>query len=288
MFSCLICGKGHRIILYIKIKMIVTKEVSIKVNNKNISHFKSLGYENLILNVPITIPVNHLMMGSKTKIVVSCDICKSEKVIDYKLYNYCLKKHGIYTCLGKCTNLKRCKTNVELFGVDNWMKSEENFEKYKSILIEKTGYDNPFKTESAKINFKKTIMERYGVEELSHSDEIYKRQQISGFSMKFHEETGLYYRGTYELDFLNYCYSKNIRVEQGKRFLYTHQSKNRYYFSDFLYKEKNLVIEIKSEYYYKKYLEINILKKKAVIDNGYNYLLILNKNYDDFNSILKC
>ena len=269
--------------------MLVTKEVSIKVNNKNIEHFRNLGYQGLVLNKPINIPVEHLMKGSKTKIVASCDICKNEKTIDYKLYNYCINKQGIYTCAGKCTNIKRDEANIRLFGVKHWMQSEENLEKYKKILIEKIGYDNPFKSEIAKNNFKKTIMERYGVNNLSHSNEIYMRQQISGFSMKKHEETGLYYRGTYELDFLNFCfYNKKIKIEQGKRFSYKYQDKDRYYFSDFFYEKENLIIEIKSEYYYRKYLGVNILKKNSVLESGYNYLLILNKDYTEFNSILGC
>ncbi len=266
--------------------MLVTKEVSIKVNNKNINHFKNIGYKNLVLNKLITIPIEHLMKGSKTKIIASCDICKNEKIIDYKLYNYCIKNKGMYTCVGKCTNIKREESNIKLFGVKHWMQSEENLEKYKKILIEKTGYDNSFKSESAKNNFRKTIMERYGVSELSHSNEIYMKQQISGFSMKKHDKTNLYYRGTYELDFLDYCYKKKIKIEQGKRFSYTYQNKNRYYFSDFFYDKENLIIEIKSEYYYKKYLDMNILKKNSVLENGYNYLLILNKDYNEFNFIL--
>jgi hypothetical protein len=267
--------------------MIITKEVYIKINNKNINHFKGIGYENLIINSVICIPVENLMKGSRTKIIVSCDICKSEKEISYKLYNYCMSKYNIYTCVGKCSNIKREKSSIDLFGVKNWMQSSENFEKYKKILLDKTGFDNPFKVESAQIKFKKTILERYGVENLSHSDEIYMKQQISGFSMKKHDKTGLYYRGTYELDFLNYCYNNNIGISQGKRFSYSFLNKNHYYFSDFFYEGKNLVVEIKSEYYYNRYIDINLAKRSSVINSGYNYILILNKKYDEFISTLE-
>lgn len=266
--------------------MIITKEVSIKINNKNINHFRQLGYTNLVLNYDILIPTNHLMNGSKSKILVSCDICKNEKLIEYKLYNYCISKHNIYTCVGKCSNIKRNKTNIKLFGFKSWMQSPENFEKYKSILIDKIGFDNPFKTKEAQENFRKTILKKYGVENLSHSEEIYKRQQISGFSMKKHKQTGLYYRGSYELDFLNYCVDNNINIEQGKRFPYVYNNKNHYYFSDFLLPEKNLIIEVKSEYYWNKYLDINLIKMESVKKAGYEYILILNKNYDGLNTLI--
>jgi len=129
-------------------------------------------------------------------------------------------------------------------------------------------------------------MDKYGVTNLSHSEEIYKNQQISGFSMKKHENTGLYYRGTYELDFINYCVSRRIKIIQGKRFSYLHENKYHYYFSDFFLPEKNLIIEIKSDYYWNRYLDINKLKMNSVIDSGYNYILILNKNYDEFDKII--
>lgn len=268
--------------------MIVTKEVSIRINNKNINHFLNIGYKNLIINKCIDIPVTHLMRGSKTNIEVSCDICFSTKVISYKLYNYCISKHNIYTCDGKCSNIKREKTNIELYGSKSWMQVPENYEKYKNIIFKKTGYDNIFKSPKSQENFRKTIMERYGVTNLSHSEEIYKNQQISGFSMKLHKDTGLYYRGSYELDFINHCFKNNISILQGKRFEYFYENKKHYYFSDFLLSNKNLIIEIKSDYYWKKYIDRNILKMNSVKESGYEYILILNKNYEQFNSILKC
>lgn len=266
--------------------MIITKKVSIRINNKNIKHFYKIGYENIRINEYINVPIDHLMRGSKTGILVSCDVCFSEKVISYKLYNYCISKHNIYTCNGICSNIKREKTNIKLFGSKSWMQIPENYQKYKEIIFKKTGYDNIFKSPISQEKFRNTIRKRYGVSELSHSEEIYKNQQISGFSMKKHKETGLYYRGTYELNFLDYCFSKNIDISQGKRFSYIINNKNHYYFSDFLLSSKNLIIEIKSSYYWKKYLDINIAKMDSVKNNGYGYLLILNKNYDEFEKII--
>ena len=43
---------------------------------------------------------------------------------------------------------------------------------------------------------------------------------------------------------------------------------------------QNLVIEIKSSYYYNLHKEINILKKEQTINSGFNYLMILDKKYD--------
>jgi hypothetical protein len=266
--------------------MIITKESSIRINNKNIEHFKKLGYQDLKLNEFIKVPVNHLMKGSKIEIIVICDICGEEKSIIYKLYNTCILKHGFYSCNGKCSNIKRSKTNKILYGSDNWMQNKENYEKYKNIIFEKTGFDNVFKCPKSQENFRKTIMEKYGVSNLSHSEEVYINQQISGFSMKKHIETGLYYRGTYELDFLNYCLNNRININQGKRFTYLFENEDHYYFSDFYLKEKNLIIEIKSDYYWNKYLSKNLEKMKSVKDSGFDFLLILNKDYTEFRKII--
>lgn len=266
--------------------MIVTKKVKIKINIKNIKHFENIGYSNLKIKNTIEVSVSDLMLGSSAKISAKCDICGNEKEISYKLYNYCISKHGIYTCVGKCSNIKRSKTSLNLFGETHWMKSSENYEKYKNIINSKYGVDNIFKSKNVQDKFKNTILERYGITDLSHSDEIYKRQQISGFSMKKHENTDLYYRGTYELDFLNYCYSNGIKIEQGKRFEYTMNEKNHYYFSDYYLQNLNTIIEIKSSYYWNKYLDRNILKMNSVIRSGYKFLLIIDKNYSDFNTII--
>jgi hypothetical protein len=265
--------------------MIVTKEAIIGINSKNIHHFRKLGYQDLKIKNKITIPVEQLMVGSKYIITAKCDICGNEKEITYKLYNYCISKFDIYTCNGKCSNIKRQKNSLSKYGVDHWMKSPDNFQLYKKSIIEKTGFDNIFKNPESKEKFRRTLMAKYGFSELSHIEEIYKKQQISGFSMKKHE-CGLYYRGSYELDFINYSINNNIKLSQGLRFSYNYNGKNKYYFSDFFIEERNLIIEIKSDYYWKKYLETNLLKIESVKKENKKFLLILNKNYHEFNEIM--
>ena len=49
----------------------------------------------------------------------------------------------------------------------------------------------------------------------------------------------------------------------------------------------NLIIEIKSSYYYKLHEQKNIKKKEATFDNNYNYILIMNKNYDELLKLLE-
>ena len=54
-------------------------------------------------------------------------------------------------------------------------------------------------------------------------------------------------------------------------------------FPQVFYIEKlNLIIEIKSSYWYKVHEERIILKEKATIDEEFDYVIIINKNYDEF------
>jgi hypothetical protein len=55
---------------------------------------------------------------------------------------------------------------------------------------------------------------------------------------------------------------------------------------DFFIENKNLIIEIKSTYYFNLHKEKNILKKNYTISSGYNYLLIVDKDYDEFENYM--
>ena len=54
---------------------------------------------------------------------------------------------------------------------------------------------------------------------------------------------------------------------------------------DYRIKNTNIVFEIKSDYYWKKSLGINLLKKKSA-ENIYEYHLILNNRFKKLNDIL--
>jgi len=97
--------------------------------------------------------------------------------------------------------------------------------------------------------YKNKMIELYGVENPSQSLEMHKKQH-SGYILK-HHDSGLYYRGSYEKDFIDFCLSNNIKIENFSTAIwYIFEDKKRKYFPDFYFKELNLVIEIKSYYTY--------------------------------------
>ena len=66
--------------------MILTKEVEVKVNNRNIKHFKKLGYKDIKKNKIINVPIKHMCRGSVKEIEVRCDICGDTKILKYQNY----------------------------------------------------------------------------------------------------------------------------------------------------------------------------------------------------------
>ena len=73
--------------------------------------------------------------------------------------------------------------------------------------------------------------------------------------------------------------STNIYVTDNNKHntKYEYNGKEKYYHPDFFIEELNLIVEIKSDYYYDLYLEKNIRKKKSCIEQGYDFIFIINK-----------
>jgi len=225
-----------------------------------------------------------------------------------KFKNSCLKRFGSNSPLeSEEVKAKIKATLIEKYGVDHNTKSKEVIENRKENTKKKYGVEHTTQLKSVKDKIKdvvfkkydvncvtqlksvknkiiKTNLKKYDVENPMQHEEFFIKQQKSAKQIKHHKKTGLNYRGTYELDFLNFCFKYNIRVEKGKRFDYIFENKKHYYFSDFFLPDYNLVIEIKSDYYYNKELLKNIEKKKSV--NDHSFLFIINKEYKELNELI--
>jgi hypothetical protein len=151
-------------------------------------------------------------------------------------------------------------------------------EKSKKTWIDKYGVDNPSKSEEVKNKKIKTCLINNGVENPSQNADIFERSQKSGKKIKLHE-CGLMYRGTYEKDFLDFCFLNKINVQKGPTIEYIYNDRKKYYHSDFLLTDTNTICEIKSSYYYYLYLDKN-LEKEKYSKMSYNFLFILDKKYE--------
>ena len=280
--------------------MIVTEKVFIKMNGKHISKYRDKGYK-CNVNEIIEVDIKDLSPNSRTLIEAKCDYCSTMNSIQYGSYNHTILGGKKYCCF-KCKHHKLTNTINEKYGVDNVSQikdisikvantklekygttSYNNRDKAKNTMMEKygtTSYNNRDKAE-------RTSLERYGVNHIMQDKDIlYKTQKSVKSSVKCGVHKDIHYRGTYELNFINFCIENNIQLERGPVVKYFFDSKNRYYYSDFYLKEYNLIIEVKSTYYYNMDYNKNMAKQKASIEKGYNFLFIKDNIFSEIYEII--
>ena len=87
--------------------MIITKEVEIIINKKNIEHYKEKGYDVKLRDV-VKIKTEDLIRGCNKIIEVKCGFCSKQVKIPYCRYFFAISKFNLYTCNAKkCINTKR-------------------------------------------------------------------------------------------------------------------------------------------------------------------------------------
>ena len=177
---------------------------------------------------------------------------------------------------------KTKQTNIKKYGVQNVAQCEKIKEKIKDTNIKKYGNASAL---NGSVQIKKkqeTWNDKYGVDNPMQNEEIFFKAQLTGFKAKKFKNTDIYYRGSYELDFLEKYYDYYNDIKNGPPVKYVYKGKSKIYFPDFYIPSLNLIIEIKSSYYYNKYRNICDAKKHACISMNYKYMLIIDKNYKFF------
>lgn len=206
------------------------------------------------------------------------------KEIIEKRKETCLKKFGYITNLKTDDTKDKIKNTCLIkYGVDNPSKSEAIKEKKKKTAIKNFDVEYYTQTQEYKFRFIDTCLKKYGVNHHYHNDEIFKKVINSSFLTKMYED--LLYQGKYELDFLEKYYKKFI-ITKAPTINYSFDGKDKKYYPDFYLPEYNLIIEIKSEYFYNLEKLKNDSKMNASINKGFNFIFIIDKNYDTFNKIV--
>ena len=173
---------------------------------------------------------------------------------------------------------------MEKYGVDNYTKTKEFQERYKNTCLEKYGVDNYTKTKEFQERYKNTCLEKYGVVHPLLNNDILNKYFKSSFKNK--NLNGINYQGTYELDFLM-NFENLFKIERGQMIKYEYNGKIKRYFPDFYLPKYNLIVEIKSDYIFNLAKEINELKRKSVLKNGFDFIFIIDKDYTEFYSIIE-
>lgn len=282
--------------------MILDKFINIEMKGANIRFYKEK--YNCIVGDIVSIDITDLRKGTSLLVNTECDVCGSFKKLSYRKYIKSINNGGYYSCSSKCSTNKKKNTYIENYGVDSPLKCDMIKDKMKITCINKYGVDNPMKNDDVKKRSRETCLDRYdsetyvsselykekmneiyGVDNSMQSIEVNSKRIKSSFNMG--EYGDIKYQGSYELDFLKQYHNKVDIIRPEFTIKYTdNDDTEKSYLPDFYIPSKNLVIEIKSTYYYNLHLELNLLKKKSTIESGYNYLLIMDKNYNELNIII--
>jgi len=286
--------------------MLLSKEIQIKADWASVKRYENLGYGKMRQGDLFFIKVEDLKPNSLQLVDVSCDYCNGEFKRTYGEYIRNTKIQGKFSCL-KCNSNKYKVTCLNKYGVDNISKVPTTHDKIKSTSLERYGVTSYTKLEEFKENHKNKMLEKYGVDSFSKTDEwlekqkktslikfgfenasqcpeIFSKQQKGRYEIFQFRDTDLYYQGSFELDFLENYYNK-FKIIKGPVIDFIYENSKRQYFSDFYLPYFNLIIEIKSTYTYELSKEKNIEKQKKSISLGYGHIFIIDKNYQEFESI---
>jgi len=196
----------------------------------------------------------------------------------------CLKNNGVEWPTQSKKVLKiRNKNNKLRYGVEHYTQTKEYNEKTTITCLERYNNKTFLGSDICQEISKITCRRKYGVDYPSQNYEIHKKQFPK---MKMHD-IGIKYQGTYEKDFLDLCQKMKLNVNRGKTINFRYKNKDTIYFSDYYLKDFNLIVEIKSWYTYKLHKDLNLVKKKSVVSQGYKFMFITDKNYTKFIRMLK-
>ena len=259
--------------------MILKEIITIKVNSNHLKYYRNLGYE---AKMSDTLDINslHLPKGSHVRVNAECDKCGKIENIEFRGVRD--KINFTYECKS-CIHKDRISKNGSVFRNPvlqrelSLRNNKKSLDKRKETKLNKHGdenYNNQEKKEE-------TCLLKYGVRHTNQIPEIWEKIQKSSFRVCRYKDTDLTYQGDYELDFLEFCESNSIKVNNGPSLSYNFNKKNRVYHSDFIIDDLNLIIEIKSTYTLNSDLECNLEKEKECKKRGYNFMFIVDKNYDN-------
>jgi peptide methionine sulfoxide reductase MsrB len=150
--------------------MIKNNESVVIITTRNKKYCEKLGYICKVGEI-LSIDINKMPKMSHNKVIAICEICKNESELPFSKYNNNKDRHGFYSCK-KCSNIKRKRTNIEIYGVENicqldeiryinkkWMSSDEFKIKSEKTLIRKYGVNHYSKTDKFKTDFSNKMKE---------------------------------------------------------------------------------------------------------------------------------
>lgn len=196
-----------------------------------------------------------------------------------------LEKYGESEVLAvKEIRVKIEETNLQRYGNANIGKVPEVRQKIKATCEEKYNGPAPICSEEIKEKLRNTFFIRYDVNAAMQHPVFLLKQQNSAFKLKNYilPNGSIINVQGYEPQYLDWYFKNKGKVEDIEYDMtkipvihYLFKEKKAVYFPDFYIKSTNTIVEVKSTYTYEADLEINLLKKQASLDSGYNFLFYI-------------
>jgi len=197
-----------------------------------------------------------------------------------------LERYGIKNpILHSDVQAKLKKTNLEHYGNEYQIASKLTRNKIEQTNLKRYGNICSLQTPIIQKKSKKTNLMRYGVEYPMQNKELFEKTQKSAFKIKKYKDTDLWYQGSYELDFLDNYYDL-YDIERGPSIKFKFDKKNKVYHSDFFIPFLNLIVECKNSYLAKRDEFKLKAKEIACIDQGYNWIMLIDKNYEKIKELI--
>ena len=155
------------------------------------------------------------------------------------------------------------------------------------------GVDNPFQLDSVKLKSRKTNKIKYGAEYATQNPDILDKAIRASYCLKDYAlPSGITVKiqgyENYALDtlFRDGHSETSILIEKKNvpQIRYVFNGTNRIYFPDIFIPTLDLIIEVKSLFTYERHLTLNLLKRQACIDAGYNFKFMI---FDKIGNLLE-
>lgn len=277
-YSCVKCSdKKRKIFNNIKYDTDNVSQSEIIKNKKKETTFKNYSVEN----------------PSQSKEIKErkCDTMMKNYGVEYVFQSEELRNNMKKTKIEKYgdenfTNRKKSNdTCLEKYGVKNISQAVQIKDKKKETNIKNWGVENVFNSNEIINKIKKTMIKKYGVEYAMQNRDLFIKSKLTSNKICRYMDTNIFYQGSYEKDFLDKYFNK-IELNKINKIKYIFDNKIKFYHPDFYFKKLNLIIEIKSDYTFFNELDKNLAKRKYCIEQGYNFIFIINKNYSNFENIV--
>lgn len=160
-----------------------------------------VSFHNFTDKINLEVPIEQVSKFSKEKITAICQICSSETILPIFKYwsNYERGGYNFYSCF-KCKNKKKEQTNLMKYGVESYSQTDEFKHKFTNTCLSKYGVSNPNKLPEFREKIRETCLEKYGFTHAMLSPEIIESNRIWMASEEFKTKSKITLMNKYGVD----------------------------------------------------------------------------------------